>query len=455
MHRPLTVAAIAALSSIAHAQTAANAPPAQPKYTVDGTLIPADYFANQAPRGGPTPGPVTTAFTYQGFLENNGAPANAAFDMNFVLVDDLGNLVAGPTCIDNVAVSAGIFTVQLDFGAQFDGRARRLGIAVRPGGPVGDCANPGGYTALTPSQPITATPYALGLRLPYTGVDLIENGPVFTILNEGPDISSTAILGIQSGRPAFGFADAAGVRGEGAAFAAGVLGISESYIGVVGYTAGDGASGVFGRADGATSRGIWGSAGNATSWAGYFEGRGYFSGNVGIGTSAPAAALDVAGNIRTNGLRISDNAGAGRTLVSDAQGNATWTPTGAGFAAGGTPGVTTTPAFVSTVTVITVTAGQRVHVTATQSLGSTAAGGGTGLDLWVGYRLQGNTAVTTLGGGIFGLTVPQNQRHTFTLSGILFNLPAGTYEVGLVGRSGNPASWNNNEWGYVTAFTLN
>ena len=237
MHRPLTVATIVALSSIAHAQTAANPAPAQPQYAVDGTLIPANYFANQAPRG-VGPGPVSTAFTYQGFLENGGAPANAAFDMTFVLLDDLGTVVAGPTCIDNVAVSAGIFTVQLDFGAQFDGRARRLGIAVRPGGPVGDCANPAGYTPLTPAQPITATPYALGLRLPFNGADEISGGDVFTIINATPDLSSSAILGIQSASPAFSFSDSAGVRGEGSGFgAAGVLGVTDTYIGVVGYGA--------------------------------------------------------------------------------------------------------------------------------------------------------------------------------------------------------------------------
>jgi hypothetical protein len=458
MHRPLTVATIVALSSIAHAQTAANPAPAQPQYTVDGTLIPADYFNNQAPRGGPTPGPVSTAFTYQGFLENAGAPANAAFDMNFVLLDDLGNVVAGPSCIDNVAVSAGIFTVQLDFGAQFDGRARRLGIAVRPGGPVGDCANPGGYTALTPAQPITATPYALGLRLPYSGVDNLPEGDVFSVTNTASSFFSSGILGVHTASPVFSFIDAAGVRGEGSGFAvAGVLGVTDNYVGVVGYGAADGATGTLGRTDGANSAAIRGIATGADSWAGYFDGRGYFGGNVGIGTAAPTAALDVVGNIRTNGLRISDNAGAGRTLVSDAQGNATWTPTGAGFIAGGTPGVTSSAAFVTQVAVITVTAGQRVHVTATQSLGSSAAGGGTGLDLWVGYRVAGSGAApTVLGGGIFGLTVPQNQRHTFTLSGIFANLPAGTYEVGLVGRSTfNAASWNNNEWGYVTAFTLN
>ncbi len=454
MRHPLTVATVVALSSIAHAQNATGAAAAQPQYTLDGTLIPADYFARQAPRGGAGAGPVSTAFTYQGFLENNGAPANAAFDMNFVLLDDIGNVIAGPTCIDNVAVSAGIFTVQLDFGAQFDGRARRLAIAVRPGGPVGDCANPAGYTPLTPAQPITATPYALGLRLPFNGVDNISGGDVFTITNTTGDLSSSAILGIQNASPAFSFSDAAGVRGEGSGFgAAGVLGVTDTYIGVVGYGAADGAAGIFGRTDGANSIAVRGWTTGPDSWAGFFEGRGYFGGNVGIGTNNPGAALDVVGNIRTNGLRITDNAGTGRILKSNAQGDGIWTPTGSNFVAGNTPGVTNTTAFVSPITTLTVADGQRVLVTASQALGSTAAGGGTGLDLFIGYRLQGGTGISNVGAGVFGLTVPQNQRHLYTLSAVV-QLPAGIYEFGMTGRSSNPASWNNNEWGYVTVMIL-
>lgn len=458
MHHPLTVATIVALSSISHAQTAANAPPAQPQYTVDGTLIPADYFANQAPLGGAAAGPVSTAFTYQGFLENGGTPANAAFDMTFVLLDDLGNTVAGPTCIDNVAVSAGIFTVQLDFGAQFDGRARRLGIAVRPGGPVGDCANPGGYTALTPAQPITATPYALGLRLPFNGVDLFPGGSTFTITNETAlgFSSASAMLGVIGARPVFPFADNAGVRGE-STVGIGVLGVTTSDFGVVGFASGEGGRGVFARADGANSFAFRGIAADASSWAGFFLGRGYFSDNVGIGTQTPNAPLDVAGTTRTTNLQVTDNAGAGRILVSDAQGNATWTQYDASMSTASGVAIPFGTAFISSTTTLNVTEGQRVLVTATQSLGSTLPTGGVGLDIWVGHQPSAGGTLTAVGSGIFGLRVPQNTRIPFTLSAIVTGLPTGNYRFGMVGRTssaGNAASWNNNEFGYVTAVTL-
>ncbi len=42
----------------------------------------------------------------------------------------------------------------------------------------------------------------------------------------------------------------------------------------------------------------------AGTWAGYFEGRGHFSGNVGIGTTSPQNALDVCGTVRSNEVKV-------------------------------------------------------------------------------------------------------------------------------------------------------
>jgi len=48
------------------------------------------------------------------------------------------------------------------------------------------------------------------------------------------------------------------------------------------------------------------------------------TGNVGIGNSAPSERLEVVGNIKTTGLVLTANAGAGKVLTSDANGNASW-----------------------------------------------------------------------------------------------------------------------------------
>lgn len=97
-----------------------------------------------------------TAFTYQGRLDNNGAPANGSYDFRFRLaVDPFGNdFVGGNVLTNGVGVSAGLFTVALDFGGAFSGSNYWLEIAVRTNGG-------GGYTTLAPLQPLPPTPYAI------------------------------------------------------------------------------------------------------------------------------------------------------------------------------------------------------------------------------------------------------------------------------------------------------
>jgi len=104
-----------------------------------------------------------TAFTYQGRLSDNGAPANGSYDLRFEVRDapSGGNAVGGAVTAAPVAVSNGVFTVTLDFGAgAFTGAARYLEIGVRTNGSVS------AYTILAPRQPITAVPYALYAMTP-------------------------------------------------------------------------------------------------------------------------------------------------------------------------------------------------------------------------------------------------------------------------------------------------
>lgn len=100
--------------------------------------------------------PLGTEFTYQGELQDGGNPADGVYDFEFTLYDAAsGGAQIGSTVIrDDVTVSDGRFTVQLDFGSDvFSGDARWLEIRVKA-----DSA--GSYTLLTPRQPLTPTPYA-------------------------------------------------------------------------------------------------------------------------------------------------------------------------------------------------------------------------------------------------------------------------------------------------------
>src|SRR5262245_59004760 len=103
----------------------------------------------------------TTQFTYQGKLSDSGSPASGNYDFQFKLFDTLtvGTGVQQGTTITlaGVAVTSGIFTTQLDFGACvscFTGAARFLEIAVKT-------ASGSSYTTLSPRQQLMSTPYAV------------------------------------------------------------------------------------------------------------------------------------------------------------------------------------------------------------------------------------------------------------------------------------------------------
>src|SRR2546427_9462265 len=99
----------------------------------------------------------TSSFTYQGRLTDGGAAANGNYDLQFALFDSLsgGAQVGSTQSLNTVAVSNGVFTVSLDFGANaFNGANRFLEISARPSGG-------GTFTLLSPRQQITSTPYAV------------------------------------------------------------------------------------------------------------------------------------------------------------------------------------------------------------------------------------------------------------------------------------------------------
>jgi trimeric autotransporter adhesin len=99
------------------------------------------------------------AFTYQGRLDDNGAPADGLYDFRFTIYN--GPDFSGPTfalsstSVDAVSVSNGLFTARLNGPAWvFNGHPRWLAIEVRTNGPSE-------YTLLNPWTELTPTPYAI------------------------------------------------------------------------------------------------------------------------------------------------------------------------------------------------------------------------------------------------------------------------------------------------------
>jgi hypothetical protein len=104
----------------------------------------------------------SAAFTYQGRLDDGGQPANGVHDVRFTLFDaGTGGTQVGTTqCVENLQVVDGVVAVNLNFGNPFITTSDRyLEIAVRRDTGL-DCANTAGFTTLTPRQPLTAAPLA-------------------------------------------------------------------------------------------------------------------------------------------------------------------------------------------------------------------------------------------------------------------------------------------------------
>jgi hypothetical protein len=110
-----------------------------------------------------------------------------------------------------------------------------------------------------------------------------------------------------------------------------------------------------------------------------------------------------------------------------------------------------TLSFIGPSASVAITTGQRIHVTAHAALGAGSIAAAS-LNLYICQRASGGP-LTTVGGGVFGLTSPANQRQLYGLSAVVTGLAAGTYQVGLCGSTSN-ANWNNNDFAYVSALVL-
>jgi hypothetical protein len=117
-----------------------------------------------------------TAFTYQGRLNNSGNSANGNYNLTFTLfaTNSTGVAIAGPVT-NSAAVSNGLFTTTIDFGAGiFTGSTNLwLEIGVRTNGAVS-------FSTLAPRQQITPTPYAI-----YTQTAASLNNGMGNTLSDG------------------------------------------------------------------------------------------------------------------------------------------------------------------------------------------------------------------------------------------------------------------------------
>ncbi len=94
-------------------------------------------------------------FSYQGQLQDEGAPANGTYDIVFQLFDAEvgGTQINASFVLNDTVVTEGNLTAEPDFGpGAFDGSPRYLALFVRDGDSVDS------YTPLLPRTPITTTP---------------------------------------------------------------------------------------------------------------------------------------------------------------------------------------------------------------------------------------------------------------------------------------------------------
>lgn len=78
-------------------------------------------------------------------------------------------------------------------------------------------------------------------------------------------------------------------------------------------------------------KGIFGRSLSPEGYGGYFMGRGYFGGPLGIGTETPSTELEVDGTAKMTGFQLDNTPVAGHVLTSDASGVGTWQePAGSG-----------------------------------------------------------------------------------------------------------------------------
>jgi len=235
-----------------------------------------------------------TAFTYQGSLDDAGAPASGLHDFRFRLYDAAsgGAPLGSPVCADNVDVVDGVFSAQLDFGQQYaTAAARYLEIEVR--GDTGlDCADLTGFVAMAPRQQVTAAPMASHANSAFA-LDAADGSPMSAVF-----VDDGGNVGIGTTTPANQLHVNGGLTWGG-------LATEFAYSGID-------ASGLFVEHKGSSIAGSGfrlqaSRAGDQINYSQFnihpengfsIVGLGVANSNLGIGTATPLAKLDVRGDIK-------------------------------------------------------------------------------------------------------------------------------------------------------------
>ncbi len=204
----------------------------------------------------------STAFTYNGRLDENGVPANGDYEITFSVYDAEagGNLVAGPQPqpAQSITIVNGLFRTRLDFGEGiFTGPARWLELHVRKLGEAG-------FTTIAPRQELTSSPYSIFARAARAVAD---NGIGATAIQDG-SISAGKIASGQVVKSLNGLSDLVTLE------AGANMTITPDGNSLVLSSGGGGGSGP------------WGLKGSDIF---------YTAGRVGIGVDTPQALLDLSG----------------------------------------------------------------------------------------------------------------------------------------------------------------
>jgi hypothetical protein len=198
-----------------------------------------------------------TAFSYQGRLDTNDVPYTGSAEIQATLWNaaSAGSQIAANTpAIISVEVVNGLFLLPLEFGASFNGADRWLQLEVR--------SSLGAFTPLSPRQPLTPTPYA------------IHGWTAQTAITVGPGGVTTASF-------AAGAVDSAAIADTS---------VSTADLANNAVTSAKISNGAVTAVKLAPSIGVWTQSGNNVYRS---------SGRVGIGESAPAVPLHVAGGTDT------------------------------------------------------------------------------------------------------------------------------------------------------------